>query len=214
MLELRSQRDPAWGRAQPNMASNPDSESGSRLQSARLVAAVAELESLGGITRSSMTRAQIHDRFVAEFHDQSRVTPATLADLATIEQELGTVLPQSYLSFMQEHGAVRTPSLLDLVVNTEAELWVISNFIAPADVVRDTRGYWSGGMSDDLIGFADDGMGDLFCFRRLPVGTARPDDSPVWFFDHEFCDHIRQLADSFDDWMFSYLKLKRQELSR
>ena len=165
-------------------------------------------------TRSPMTRVQIHERFVAEFHDGSRVTPATLADLATIEQELGTVLPQSYLSFMQAHGAVRTPSLLDLVVDSEAELWAISDFITPAEVVRDTRGYWSAGMSDDLVGFAGDGMGDLFCFRRLPVGTARPDDSPVWFFDHEFCDDIRQLADSFDDWMFSYLKLKRQELTR
>src|SRR4051794_26316794 len=106
-----------------------------------------------------MTRVQIHERFVSEFHDGSRVTPATLTDLATIEQELGTVLPQSYLSFMQAHGSVRTPSLLDLVVDSEAELWAISDFLTPADVVRDTRVYWSGGMSNDLVGFADDGMG-------------------------------------------------------
>jgi hypothetical protein len=161
-----------------------------------------------------MTRAQIHEQFVSEFHAGSPVATVTASDLATVERELGIVLPESYHSFMLTHGTVRTPSLLDLVVDLEAELWAISDFIAPAEIVRDSRLYWSGGMSEQLVGFAGDGMGNMFCFRRSPVSTSRPDDASVWFFDHEFCDDIHQLEDSFDSWLFSYLKLKRPELKR
>ena len=161
-----------------------------------------------------MTRAQIHEQFASEFHDGSSITTVTSADLATVEQELGIMLPESYRSFILAHGTVRTPSVLDLVVDLDAELWAISDFIAPAEIVRDSRLYWSGGMSDELVGFAGDGMGNMFCFRRSPVSTSRPDDASVWFFDHEFCDDISELADSFDSWLFSYLKLKRPEVTR
>ena len=170
-----------------------------------------------GVRRSAphaMTRAQIHEQFVSEFHDGSSVATVTASDLATVERELSIVLPESYRSFILTHGTVRASSLLDLVVDLDAELWAISDFIAPAEIVSDSRLYWSGGMSDQLVGFAGDDMGNMFCLRRSSVSSSRPDDAPVLFFDHEFCDHNRQLADSFDSWLFSYLKLKRPELTR
>jgi hypothetical protein len=161
-----------------------------------------------------MTRAQIHEQFVSEFRDSSPVTPVAASDLVTVERELEIVLPESYRSFILTHGTVHTPSLLDLIVDLDVELWALRGFIVPADIIRDSRLCWSGGMSDELVGFAGDDMGNMFCFRRSPISTSRPDDASVWFFDHEFCDHISELADSFDSWLFSYLKLKRPELTR
>jgi hypothetical protein len=111
---------------------------------------------------------------------------------------------------MLEHGPIRTPSLLKLVVDAQAELWAVDDFIGPSEAVRDTKLYWSGGMSRELAGFAGDGMGDLFCFRRQRTGGSRPDDASVWFFDHEFPDEDHELAKSFDEWLASYLKLSRR----
>jgi hypothetical protein len=157
-----------------------------------------------------MTRAQIQQEFVAAFSEGEPAILATASDLATMEQELGTSLPQSYVAFMQTHGAIRTPSMLKLVVDTESDLWALEDFITPGEAIRDTKLYWSGGMSAELVGFAGDGMGNLFCFRRLRTGAPRPDDVPVCFFDHEFPDANSELAKSFDEWLASYLKLGRR----
>ena len=161
-----------------------------------------------------MTRAQIHQRFATEFSDGASTTLVTPAEIDAIERELSTVLPQSYISFVQAHGCIRTPTLLNLTVKAEVDLWAIADFILPTQAATDTKLYWSGGMADTLVGFAGDVMGNLFCFRRLAVGTPRPDDAPVCFFDHEFCDKDIKLADSFDDWLFSYLRLTRKDLTR
>jgi hypothetical protein len=169
---------------------------------------------LGGITRHFMTHAQIHECFTAEFHAGSKAVVVTSAEIDEQERELSTLLPQSYRSFLLTYGCLCTPSLLSLIVDKEADLWAIAGFIEPAQAVTDTRLYWSGGMDKNLIGFAGDVMGNLFCFRRIAVGAPRPDDAPICFFGHEFCDQDIKLADSFDDWLFSYLKLTREDLTR
>jgi hypothetical protein len=68
-------------------------------------------------------------------------------------------------------------------------------------------------MSEQLVEFASDSMGNLFCFRRVAPDSPRADDAEVWFFDHEFCRDSK-VADSFDAWLLSYLKLKREDLTR
>lgn len=50
---------------------------------------------------------------------------------------------------------------------------------------------------------------NLFCFRRLGAGAARPDDAPIWLFDHEFPDKNCHIARSFDEWLVSFLALGR-----
>jgi hypothetical protein len=47
----------------------------------------------------------------------------------------------------------------------------------------------------------------LFCFRGPNANGARPDDAPIWLFDHDFCKESK-VADSFDSWLLSYLKLR------
>jgi hypothetical protein len=68
---------------------------------------------------------------------------------------------------------------------------------------------WSAGMPDDLIAFGNDSSGNLFCFKRHMPQAVRQDDLPVWFFDHDFVD-VSQVAESFDGWLLSYLKLLDQ----
>ena len=112
---------------------------------------------------------------------------------------------------MQTHGSVQTPSVLSLIVDGEHEQWDVMAISEIAELIEGTKGYWSAGMSEQLVGFATDSMGNLFCFRRVTPETPRADDAEVLFFDHEFCSNSK-VADSFDEWLLSYLKLKRNDL--
>jgi hypothetical protein len=159
-----------------------------------------------------MTRADIHQLFVSEFHQGEPPVPVAAPDIQRVERELATVLPQSYATFMQTHGSVHTPSLLSLIVDGEHELWDVMVISEVAEVIEGTKGYWSAGMSEQLVGFASDSMGNLFCFRRVDAGSPRADDAEVWFFDHDFCSDSK-VADNFDEWLLSYLKLKRGDLT-
>ena len=155
-----------------------------------------------------MTRAELHQTFVTEY-SRPPITPiAVPQDAAKTEAELSTVLPQSYLDFLQMHGAPFTPDILGLIVDRGDDMPDIREFLTDDEVVRNSRLYWSGGMSDALIGFASDSMGNMFCFRRQPKGAARPDDAEVWFFDHDFCTE-HKVADSFDELIQAYVALKR-----
>jgi cell wall assembly regulator SMI1 len=155
----------------------------------------------------ALTRAAIHQAFVSEFHEGETPKPTSADDIQRIEEELGTVLPRSYIAFMQTHGSVHTPSLLALIVDGEEDQWDVLVISEAAEVIEGTTSYWSAGMSEKLVGFASDSMGNLFCFQRVPAGSVHADDSEVWFFDHDYCTD-RKIADGFDEWLSSYLKLK------
>jgi hypothetical protein len=150
---------------------------------------------------------------VSEFHQGVSPAPVVAADIQRAERELSTVFPQSYITFMQTHGPVQTPSLLSLIVDGEHGLWDITVISEIPEVIEATRGYWLAGMPETLVGFARDSMGNLFCFRRVAPGSRRADDAEVWFFDHEFCKD-KKIAASFDEWLLSYLKLKREDLTK
>ena len=160
-----------------------------------------------------MTRSEIHQLFVTEFHRGEPPVPIAAQDIQRVERELTTVLPQAYVTFMRTHGSVHTPSLLSLIVDGEHEQWDVTVISEISEVIEGTKGYWSAGMSDKLVGFASDSMGNLFCFRRVPLDSPRTDDAEVWFFDHDFCSEAR-VAESFDEWLLGYLKLKRPDLNR
>jgi len=160
-----------------------------------------------------MTRTEIHQLFVSEFHQGEPPVSVAVSCIRRAEHELATVFPQSYITFMQAHGSVRTPSLLSLIVDGEHEQWDVMVISELSEIIEDTRACWSGGLSEQLIGFASDSMGNLFCFRRVAPETPRADDAEVWFFDHEFCSD-NKVADSFDGWLLSYLKLKRDDLAK
>jgi len=161
-----------------------------------------------------MTRSEIHAAFVSRFASP-RMTPAhgvTKRDLEAVEAALRTTLPTSYVSFVTAHGPVFTPAILhELVAAREAGRsapsgFEVQEFILPAEIAEAHRLYVSGGMDDSLVPFATDAGGSVFGFQR-GERSPRPDDLPVLFFDHDFCE-IDEVADSFDAWLAGYLRIE------
>jgi hypothetical protein len=124
--------------------------------------------------------------------------------LDAVEQALDTALPLSYREFMQRVGPVYTPDILDGIVARQLEHADIRHVFSPDDVINDTKGYWAAGMPRDIIGIAGDSMGNMFGFGRTRRHEARPDDLPVWFFDHDYVK-VESLAESFDALLAWYL---------
>jgi hypothetical protein len=62
-------------------------------------------------------------------------------------------------------------------------------------------------MPDDLIGFGNDSMGNMFCFKKLNPNSERPDDLSIWFFEHDF-NEVSRISESFNSWLESYISLK------
>jgi len=155
-----------------------------------------------------MTRVEIQQKFVTRFG----VTPPTPSppiaetDLDRAEFQLGIVFPRAYRQFVLTYGPVWTPNILQITVDHQCETWDISWFFTPSECVEDTRLYRSGSMSERLVAFASDCMGNSFCFDQSDLFDARPDDAAVWFFDHDYCQDSK-LSDTFDQWLTTYVHL-------
>lgn len=150
-------------------------------------------------------RATIFQEFVGRFCPQ-KVALSKVDAIDDVEESLGVVFPQAYREFLLNQGAVHPSRLLDLVVDQESELWDIQCFLTPDEVAETTELYRSGGMSERLIVFANDSMGNVFCFAEEDLLDARPEDAPVWFFDHDFCED-EKLAETFAGFLAEYLRL-------
>jgi len=162
-----------------------------------------------------MSREEIHNDFVGRFA-APRPKPASLVtdqDLHRVEEQLKITFPKSFLAFLTCHGPVFTPSVLDLVTGGESEQapegvsFDVQEFFEPDQIIETHQLYSSGGMEEWLVPIAMDCMGNVFGFRREQI-DPRPDDCPVWFFDHDYCK-IHQEAPAFDAWLASLLKLGR-----
>lgn len=153
-----------------------------------------------------MTRAEIHRRFVSRFCPEQPAKQIRENDLIHTEAHLGVLFPDAYRRFIVSYGPVATPSILETMVDAKPGGWDVSWFFAPAECVETTESYRHAGMSDRLVAFASDCMGNVFCFEESTLLDARRDDAPVWLFDHDYCKDSR-LADSFDEWLTIYLNL-------
>jgi hypothetical protein len=148
------------------------------------------------------SRLAIQDDFVARFHFGERHGPASDAQLDAIEVELNTKLPKAYRDFMTRHGSVYTPDVLHQIVARNFDHPDTQNILDPAEVIDNTKAYWSGGMPEDVIGVGSDCMGNMIGFRRQ---TTASDDAPVVFFDHDLVE-LYDVASSFDEFLTWYLE--------
>jgi len=155
------------------------------------------------------SRSVIHDDFVARFHVGERPVPVMDEQLAVIEQELRTNLPVAFRQFMTRHGAVYTPTIHDEIAEHDIEHSDIQNILAPEEAIEGTKGYWSAGMPEDVIGIASDCMGNMIGFRRR---SSASDDSPVVYFDHDFVE-VSQIAVGFDELLVWYLDHLKGQLT-
>lgn len=158
-----------------------------------------------------MTRHDIQSTFVRLFAAESG-SPADAKMLGQIEAQLGVTFPQSFLDFATRYGDIYTPSILDMVTGGESEIapegasFDIQNFMSASEIVEATKMYWSGGMDDSLVVFASDCMGNVFGFRKQRL-DPRPDDSPVFVFDHDFVK-IKLASSAFDIWLDSFVQIR------
>lgn len=150
-------------------------------------------------------RADIYSTFVERFSDGELALLPSEDDLEQIETEFQTRLPRAYREFIKRHGCIQTPSLLDSIEEQEVDLWDIAAFNEPRQITETAQMYLDDGLADNLIPFASDSMGNMFCFSSEVSGTAL-DDAAVFIFDHDFCE-VTKLADSFDSWLEQYLNL-------
>jgi len=162
-----------------------------------------------------MSREQLHSNFVSRFSAprSSPVASVTAGDLNRVQEELKVTFPAAYTAFLTQHGPVFTPSVLHLLTGSDKEQprqgasFDVQEFFTPDQIIETHRLCSSGGMESWLIPIAMDCMGNVFGFKREEC-DPRPDDCPVFFFDHDFCN-IHQEADTFDGWLASYLNLVR-----
>ena len=160
-----------------------------------------------------MSREEIQECFVRRFSVKALkpTVPAAAEDILRVEKELKTTFPKAYFSFITHYGPVFTPSILDLVTGGDSDRapkdagFDVREFFVPDQIVTTHHLCSDAGMDDWLIPVAMDCMGNVFGFRRAE-SNQRPDDDPVFLFDHDFCK-THQEADSFDGWLASFLRL-------
>jgi hypothetical protein len=150
-----------------------------------------------------MRRSQLQSQFAAEFQRGSRPVGVTLAELDSLEQDLGMLLPNSYRTFLLEQGPIATPTIPDLVAESrEWSLPPVSEFCPPAIALSVTRSAWKSGLPRSLMAFATGPDQTLFCFERGPKGRRRPDEAAVWYFDP--ITEPGRISGSFDGWLHEY----------
>jgi hypothetical protein len=151
-----------------------------------------------GVDARTVLYAEFATRFACDRMDGS-AQHCDASELDDAEIALETYFPASYRQFLCTHGPLFVPGLWDAVVDRELGNHPVREFLTPAQVVTDTRLYWSAGMPKDFVGVAGDFMGNLFGFQRV-VNGGRLDDLPVSLFDHDYV-RVEPVAASFDSFL-------------
>lgn len=137
-------------------------------------------------------------------HADYRPQPCTPAALDLVETQLATALPGSLREFFESFGPISTTiDLLDHIVDRELDLQDVSEFLDPEALVSRTAAWRNLGLASDLIAFACDWQGNLFCFKSVP---SRPPDAEVWYFDHDFGTN-EPLDVKFREWVGAFASL-------
>lgn len=162
--------------------------------------------------KAMMTRTEIHSEFVRCFGSADRKAAVFPEALRAVEEKMKVGFPASYRSFITTYGSLATPDIITLMVaahesgGPDIEGFDVARFFSPTEIVEAHSSYAGAGMDSSLVPIAIDAAGNLFGFRR-EERRSPPDDAPVYFFDHDFCE-LRPEADSFDAWLAHYLPLK------
>ncbi len=141
------------------------------------------------------------DRFVARWTSPDHPPrPVSEAGLAGVEQRLGFRFPPDYRDEVCRHGLVSpTIALLDAIVDGELDMADLSDMLDPAEIVASTEDWREMGLPDDMVAFATDCSGNLFCFRA-DGGAA------IFHFDQDF-ETTREIAPSFSHWIDGFCRI-------
>jgi hypothetical protein len=145
------------------------------------------------------------DRFIAGWmHPDYPPRQVSEQDLAAVEMRFGFEFPPDYRDAVPRFGLVApTIALLDAIVDRQLDMVALSELLDPAEMIASTEGWREMGLPADLVAFASDGCGNLFCFRTDGDGT-------IFYFDHDF-GTVRPAAPSFAGWIDDYCALLPSE---
>jgi hypothetical protein len=125
-------------------------------------------------------------------------------DLGSAERRLRSRLPTGYRNAILQFGLPRpTIDLLNAICDRELDLHSIGDFLSPAEIVEVTEDWRDLGLPEELVAFATDGKGNLFCFPTSSEGT---DELPVFLWDHD-SKEVRSVASSFSGWIDDYCRV-------
>jgi hypothetical protein len=122
--------------------------------------------------------------------------------LRTVEGRFDFAFPNDYRNAVLQHGlASPTIDLLDVIVDGELDMADLSKLLEPASMIERTEAWREMGLPSDLVAFASDCCGNLFCFSTATERTNR-----IFYFDHDF-GTTREIAPSFSSWIDAFCNL-------
>ena len=121
-------------------------------------------------------------------------------DIVLLESQLNVKFPHSYKQYLIGYGATYTPSLMDLVTDSESELPDIHELLTPSNFEQTNKIYWDGGMPKTHVVFAIDCLGTAICFE------ADSGNDEIFEFDTEFSE-LESLELNFEELIAQYLQL-------
>jgi hypothetical protein len=137
-------------------------------------------------------------------HADDTPDPVSPAELEMAQRRLQTRLPSDYTEAVLQFGLPRpTLELLDAICERDLDLYDLSEFFTPADMIRRTEDWRDLGLPVELVAFGSDGMGNLFCF---PVEGSASQTLPVFLWNHDSKD-AEMIASSFGDWIDTYCRI-------
>jgi len=144
-------------------------------------------------------------RFLALWtHPNFSPAQVSSADFETVERELQSGLPSDYKDAMLEFGLPRpTIELLNAICDRELDLHPVSDFFDPEEIIDVTTDWRDLGLPEELVAFATDGMGNLFCFHSDPNESGL---RPVFLWDHD-TKAAHTVALSFSSWIEGFCHL-------
>lgn len=144
-------------------------------------------------------------RFISLWtHAEFPPDKVTLVDLEGVEVSLSARLPQDYKLAVVEFGLPRpTIALLDAICDRELDLNDVSDFFGPDEIVERTNEWRDLGLPEELVAFASDCMGNLFCF---PAEPESDEAWPVFHWNHDYSE-ADIVASAFSDWIEDFCRL-------
>lgn len=138
------------------------------------------------------------DRFISLWmHPDYSPHPLSEGELAAVELRFGFRLPPDYRDGVLRFGLVSpTIALLDAIVDGKLDIADLSELLAPQEMIDITEAWRDMGLPADMVAFASDCCGNLFCFRT-------DGSSAIHHFDHDF-GTTETIADSFTGWIDDY----------
>jgi len=132
--------------------------------------------------------------------------PIDKHDIEALETELTVFLPDSYKYLISTYGLVHTPNVLTKIVDLNAEISDVQDFLSLDDVSSLSKLYEMSGMPKGHVLFASDCKGNMFCFK-LAECEHKQADVPVWFYNHGLCT-VTKVSDTFTQWLAQFNELE------